>query len=584
MKLLLAGLLSFGLMSCASGPRMEFGTLDHAINAVGGADALGKVKTIAVRGTVKQWEPEQSEAPGGDMRFAVESSFSSVGDFSTRSVRTDWEKKYAYPAPRTYKFSEIVTPQAGYVMGVDTTARNAQSMKMDPPAHTMSSLRLAATQRELRRASPLLLLDMKSNPDRVRSAPDVSANGVSYPSLAYEAGNMRYVVAFDRATGLPARIRTLDYDNIWGDVNYDLVLSNWREVSGIKIPMSQKYELNGRVISDMALTDVQLNTPVAAESFAIPPAMLATAAQAGRDKLTLVVPPRLASFGLWVEQLVAESTGKQGKGIVPIVGEAPLAEYDGDRVAVVLELPGEHADLDVIDRLRASGAPVVTLRMSSVLALGAEFFRWEVATATAGFLLGINPFDQPNVQQAKEATGGLLAAFEANGSLPALAIDASFDDVHLTLSDAAREQLRGAGARAFLGTVGRGDYLGIMAYVSPGDAALAQVFEHFRSQAGALTRAATMFGYGPRYLHSTGQLHKGGPPNGVFVIISPVQSDDLAIPGERYSFGTLGAAQAYGDFASLNQAGRRALLLRVPSPNPSAIAQTLKGLLPPHIL
>ena len=313
-------------------------------------------------------------------------------------------------------------------------------------------------------------------------------------------------------------------------------------------------------------------------------AMLATAAQAGRDKLTLVVPPRLASFGLWVEQLVAESTGKQGKGIVPIVGEAPLAEYDGDRVAVVLELPGEHADLDVIDRLRASGAPVVTLRMSSVLALGAEFFRWEVATATAGFLLGINPFDQPNVQQAKEATGGLLAAFEANGSLPALAIDASFDDVHLTLSDAAREQLRGAGARAFLGTVGRGDYLGIMAYVSPGDAALAQVFEHFRSQAGALTRAATMFGYGPRYLHSTGQLHKGGPPNGVFVIISPVQSDDLAIPGERYSFGTLGAAQAYGDFASLNQAGRRALLLRVPSPNPSAIAQTLKGLLPPHIL
>jgi glyoxylase-like metal-dependent hydrolase (beta-lactamase superfamily II) len=279
MKALLAGLLSFSLVSCASGPRMESGTLDRAISAVGGADALGKVKTIAVRGTVKQWEPEQSEAPGGDMRFAVESSFSSVGDFSTRSVRTDWEKKYAYPAPRTYKFSEIVTPQAGYVMGVDTTARNAQSMKMDPPAHTMSSLRLAATQRELRRASPLLLLDMKSNPDRVRSAPDVSANGVSYPSLAYEAGNMRYIVAFDRATGLPARIRTLDYDNIWGDVNYDLVLSNWREVSGIKIPMTQKYELNGRVISDMALTDVQVNAPVAAESFAIPPAMLATAAK-----------------------------------------------------------------------------------------------------------------------------------------------------------------------------------------------------------------------------------------------------------------------------------------------------------------
>lgn len=278
-RLLLLVLVALFAGSCAMMPSREQDLIGRALDAMGGADALANVKTIAVKGTMKQWEPEQSMVPGGEMRFANESTYELVGDFSRHAVRVDWVKKFAYPAPRTYTFAEIVTPEAGYVIGVDSTGRNRQNLETNPAAHSMSGLRLAATQRELRRASPSLLLEMRSNPGKVTASPDVSIGGVAYPAASYNAGNYTFIVMFDPKTGLPARIRTLDYDNIWGDVNYDLVLSDWRTIGGVRIAASQKYELNGRVIVDSRITEVVANPAVAAARFEPPAAVKAGAAR-----------------------------------------------------------------------------------------------------------------------------------------------------------------------------------------------------------------------------------------------------------------------------------------------------------------
>jgi glyoxylase-like metal-dependent hydrolase (beta-lactamase superfamily II) len=274
-----AVVLSTGLAACATSPGGEQNLVDRAINAMGGAEAIAKVKTVEVRGTVKHWEPEQSEVPGGAPRFAAESNFRTIADSASGTVRRDWEKNFAYPAPRTYKFSEIVTPDAGFVYGVDSTGRNSQSQKMSPPGHSMSSLRLAATQRELRRVSPGLLIAMKNNPSRVTPAGTLRAGGANLAALAYEERNVRYLVGFDPATGLPARIRTQDYDNIWGDVDYDLVLSEWRDFGGVKVATRQQYELNGRLVEDKHLAYVQPNAPVPAGHFDVPAALRANAAK-----------------------------------------------------------------------------------------------------------------------------------------------------------------------------------------------------------------------------------------------------------------------------------------------------------------
>jgi glucose-6-phosphate isomerase len=293
-------------------------------------------------------------------------------------------------------------------------------------------------------------------------------------------------------------------------------------------------------------------------------ALMAAAASLGRDKLTLVVPPALASFGLWVEQLVAESTGKQGKGIVPITGEAADAPIGDDRLAVFVHLPGERPAGALREQLRASGTPMMDIEMPDVLSLGAEFFRWEVATAAAGRLLDINPFDEPNVQQAKEATRKLLHAYVEQERLPVPDPQLSIDGIGFTVSRAARERLGTLPPTHFLTLASPRDYVGLLAYLPPSDAEAEEILRGLRARIGAHTRCATMAGYGPRYLHSTGQLHKGGANNGVFVIVTAPPGEDLQIPGEPYSFGTLELAQAVGDFQSLDHAGRRAILVQLP--------------------
>ena len=284
--------------------------------------------------------------------------------------------------------------------------------------------------------------------------------------------------------------------------------------------------------------------------------VMAVAAQAGRDKMTLLLPEAFESFGLWVEQLVAESTGKNGLGVVPIAGETVglPSVYGSDRFFV-----------DARGQAAPPMGPTITIEWKDPLALGAEFVRWEIATAIAGALLEINPFDEPNVQQAKDATSRLLATFTSQGTLPAAAPDLTLPNgVELTANSAATTALGSRDATAFLSVLKPGDYFGQLAYVSPSSELLPEL-SRLRQTVRDRAHIATTLGVGPRYLHSTGQLHKGGPDTGVFLLITTGVAADVDIPGQPYGFATLERAQALGDFASLDAAGRRAVHVHLPA-------------------
>ncbi len=289
-------------------------------------------------------------------------------------------------------------------------------------------------------------------------------------------------------------------------------------------------------------------------------------AQSGRDKLTLVTPPQLESLGLWIEQLIAESTGKEGKGIVPIAGEPLLAPqfYAKDRLFVVIRLAGtEDGPTSArLSELRGAGHPIVEHDLSDVYDLGDEFFIWEFATAVAGHLLGINPFDQPNVQESKDNTKRLLDEFHSSGK---------FADQFMIAEEGALRMFAGEDARKktssgsfehvlsdFIGQVREGDYVALTEYLpetSHTDASLKQIREELMKA----LRVATTTGYGPRFLHSTGQLHKGGGGNGVFIQITADDSEEIPIEGENVTFSTLKKAQSLGDFQSLESRQRRAI-------------------------
>lgn len=277
--------ISTVVVACASMQPGGRDLVSRAVSAQGGADALTAVKTISYKATVRQWEPEQSAVAGGEMRLANDSTLVSVTDVAAGATRNDWERNYQYPAPRSFTFSEIVTAQAGYVAGIDSNGRTKQSREANPPAHSMSGFRLAAAQRELLRDSPLLALEMSKNPDRVASASSVTIGGVSHPAVNYRAGDQILTVLFDPATGLPARVRSLDYDNIWGDVTYDLVLADWQTVGGARIAMSRKYELNGRTVMDVKVSEPTVNTPIPADRLAIPGPFLAAAGKPATGKV-----------------------------------------------------------------------------------------------------------------------------------------------------------------------------------------------------------------------------------------------------------------------------------------------------------
>jgi transaldolase / glucose-6-phosphate isomerase len=295
--------------------------------------------------------------------------------------------------------------------------------------------------------------------------------------------------------------------------------------------------------------------------------VLGEAARAGRDKLTIVASPALAPLGAWLEQLVAESTGKRGTAIIPVDLEAPGPPrvYGDDRMFVYLRFaPEPDADQDAfIDALNRSGQPVVRMDVAEAYGLAQEFFRWEVATAVAGAVLGINPFDQPDVEASKVKTKALTSAFEEEGSLPQEEPLVS-DDGLAVYGDEANAKALGdvssveAVLRAHLQRVHPGDYFALLAYVDMTDAHAA-ILQRLRHRVRDARRVATCLGFGPRFLHSTGQAYKGGPASGVFLQITCDDPADLPVPGQQFTFGVIKAAQARGDLGVLTDRGRRAL-------------------------
>jgi transaldolase/glucose-6-phosphate isomerase len=290
---------------------------------------------------------------------------------------------------------------------------------------------------------------------------------------------------------------------------------------------------------------------------------LGTLAQRGRDKLSFVATPGLASLGAWLEQLVAESTGKRGIGIVPVDGEEVGAPevYGDDRVFVHLRLAtdasaGQQAALAVLEE---AGHPVLRVELEDPLQLGQEFFRWEIATAVAGAVLGIDPFDQPDVEAAKVAARELVKRYEESGALPEET--PLLEEAGLRFSaDAGLARAPDAASllAAHLGRIQPGDYFAINAYLDRSDVHV-RALQELRQAVRDAKRVATCVGFGPRFLHSTGQLHKGGPNRGVFLQITADDAHDLPVPGQRASFGVLAAAQARGDFQVLCERDRRIL-------------------------
>jgi hypothetical protein len=223
------------------------GLVDRAIAAMGGESALRAITSLEATGTSKHWDPEQSHVAGGEMRYAGESTFIIRRDLAADAARVEWVRKLVYPGTREYRFTEILNGGAGFVQGVDTTARVKQNLDSNPPSHAMSRFRTAAMTREMLRTSPNLLLQMKTNAAQVSALPDVEVGGQKLKAAHYAAGGRNFIVMFD-ASGLPARIRTLDYDSLQGNSTYDLVLSEWRDVSGTKLAFRQDYQLNGRTV------------------------------------------------------------------------------------------------------------------------------------------------------------------------------------------------------------------------------------------------------------------------------------------------------------------------------------------------
>ena len=290
-------------------------------------------------------------------------------------------------------------------------------------------------------------------------------------------------------------------------------------------------------------------------------------AQQGRDKLTLICSPGIGTFGYWVEQLVAESTGKEGKGIVPVEGEplGPPDVYGPDRQFVYLRLRSELDDPQdsAVEALEATGHPLLHIPLPDRYDLGGEFFRWQFAVPVASAVIGVEPFDQPNVQESKDNTTALLRHYTETGMLPQDPPLLADDGLTLSARGPAAGAMGGARSiadalRAFLGLVRPGDYIAFTAYIPP-TPAVQQALDALRAALRDRLRVATTAGYGPRFLHSTGQLHKGGPDSGVFIQITSDPVEDVPVPGQPYTFGTLKAAQALGDLQALQSRGRRAV-------------------------
>ena len=295
--------------------------------------------------------------------------------------------------------------------------------------------------------------------------------------------------------------------------------------------------------------------------------ILGVAANLGRDKITIITSPGIFDLGAWLEQLIAESTGKIGKGIIPVDREklAKPATYGNDRVFAYLTLAGKtnKAQDAAVAAIEKAGQPVIRITLPNTYTLGQEFFRWEIATAVAGSIIGIDAFNQPDVEASKIETRKLTTEYESTGSLPPESPFFTSKEAKLFADPKNTAALSGGKSlaevlKAHLSRIGSGDYFAVLGYI-PMNAENEAALQSIRIAVRDSKKVATCLGFGPRFLHSTGQAYKGGPNSGVFLQITCDDASDLPVPGQKYTFGIVKAAQARGDFAVLAERGRRAL-------------------------
>ena len=411
-------------------------------------------------------------------------------------------------------------------------------------------------------ATTLVLVSSKSGGTAEVAAFERAFYARAEAALGSDAGST-FVAITDPGTSLEAQARDKRYARVF--TNPPDIGGRYSVLSCFGLVPAALLGLDPAELCSVAIAEQQAFAADGGEALAIG-AALGELALAGRDKLTLALSPELSPLGAWIEQLVAESTGKEGRGILPVDGErlGPAEVYGDDRVFVSVSLGEPPASLSsALDALAAAGHPVLRWRRERLAELGAEFYRWELATAIAGAVIGINPFDEPNVAEAKAATREVLNQFRASGSLPASAATAT--DGPLELHAPSGSEVDGGSAEAWAASLIRlvcpGDFAAMLAFLHRNDARH-ETLERVRLAWRAATRAATTLGYGPRYLHSTGQFHKGGPPKGVFLQIT-AEEGDLPIPGEDHGFRVLRDAQAAGDFDVLARHGLRVARVHV---------------------
>jgi transaldolase/glucose-6-phosphate isomerase len=349
------------------------------------------------------------------------------------------------------------------------------------------------------------------------------------------------------------------------------VLSNFGMVPAVAIGVDPKAFLDST--AEM-LRSCAASAPPSENPGVILGAIMGVCQRQGRDKVTVLASPGIADFGAWLEQLLAESTGKIGKGIVPVDAEAigAPAVYGSDRLFAYIRLASDKDEAQdaAVAALEVAGQPVVRIVVGDTIQLGQEFFRWEMATAVAGSIIGINPFDQPDVEASKIKTRELTSAYEQSGKLPPEQPFFSGDGVELFADPRNEGELKPhatsliAALKAHLGRAKPGDYVGMLAYIERNPAHIAAM-QKMRLAVRDTKKLATCLGFGPRFLHSTGQAYKGGPNSGVFLQITCSDPADLPVPGAKYTFSVVKAAQARGDFDVLAERGRRALRVHLAS-------------------
>ncbi len=427
---------------------------------------------------------------------------------------------------------------------------------------------IESVRRAIDPARTLLLVASKSGGTAETLAHCSFFHALWEQALGADAGN-HCVAITDPGTGLEKLAHDLNFHQVFA-ANPDIggrysALSDFGLVPAATMGVDLEQLLAGAISMTGACFSDAPSAPQPGPGAQLA-AILAGAAAGGRDKVTVVADRGLAELPTWVEQLLAESTGKLGKGLVPVVGEPRMeaSAYGADRLFVHLQLEGDtEPEMGPwLDSLAAAGHPVARIPTAHPLDLGAEFYRWEVATALAGSLIGIDAFDQPNVQESKDNTAKLLQQWEAQGRLPEPAVDVIDGAVRVagapgagSLEQALAEWLRGLAPPY---------YLAVMAYLPmrPDHPEDATVIERLRAGLVRASGCATTFGFGPRFLHSTGQLHKGGPATAAFLQITGANQVDLDIPGKPYSFGVLQQAQALGDYQALTGRQRRVLRVR----------------------